>query len=68
MSYKSNNILGDQKYKKKFKKLKKVDESLNNLIVSLKGFSIVRKDYVLFQILNSLQDHVLELQNLLPWQ
>tara|TARA_B100000579_G_scaffold22647_1_gene15951 strand:- start:668 stop:1642 length:975 start_codon:yes stop_codon:yes gene_type:complete len=36
MSYKSNNILGDQKYKKKFKKLKKVDESLNNLIVSLK--------------------------------
>ena len=36
MNYKSNNILGDQKYKKKFKKLKKVDESLNNLIVSLK--------------------------------
>tara|TARA_B100000965_G_scaffold21346_1_gene16076 strand:+ start:19 stop:993 length:975 start_codon:yes stop_codon:yes gene_type:complete len=36
MSYKSNNILGDQKYKKKFKKLKKVEESLNNLIVSLK--------------------------------
>ena len=36
MSYKSNNILGDQKYKKKFKKLKKVDESLNDLIVSLK--------------------------------
>ena len=36
MSHKSNNILGDQKYKKKFKKLKKVDESLNNLIVSLK--------------------------------
>jgi 23S rRNA pseudouridine1911/1915/1917 synthase len=36
MSYKSNNIVGDQKYKKKFKKLKKVDESLNNLIVSLK--------------------------------
>ena len=36
MNYKSNNILGDQKYKKKFKKLKKVDESLNDLIVSLK--------------------------------
>ena len=36
MSYKSNNILGDQKYKKKFKKLKKVDERLNDLIVSLK--------------------------------
>ena len=36
MSYKSNNIVGDQKYKKKFKKLKKVDENLNNLIVSLK--------------------------------
>ena len=36
MSYKLNNIVGDQKYKKKFKKLKKVDENLNNLIVSLK--------------------------------
>ncbi len=36
MSHKSNNIVGDQKYKKKFKRLKKVDESLNNLIVSLK--------------------------------
>ncbi len=35
MSYKLNNIVGDQKYKKKFKKIKYVDENLKNLILNL---------------------------------
>ena len=35
MSYKGNNIVGDQKYKKKFKKIKYVDENLKNLILNL---------------------------------
>ena len=33
MSYKGNNILGDKKYKKKFKKIKNIDNKiLNNII------------------------------------
>ena len=32
MSYRGNNILGDKKYKKKFKKFKNIDEDLNNKI------------------------------------
>ena len=35
MSYKLNNIVGDQKYKKKFKKIEYVDENLKNLILNL---------------------------------
>tara|TARA_B100000427_G_scaffold252409_1_gene215729 strand:+ start:881 stop:1858 length:978 start_codon:yes stop_codon:yes gene_type:complete len=35
MSYKGNNILGDKKYKKKFKKLKKIDPELENSILNL---------------------------------
>ena len=35
MSNKGNNILGDQKYKKKFKKLKNIDEEVENSILSL---------------------------------
>ena len=35
MSYKGNNILGDKKYKKKFKKLKNIDKELENLILKL---------------------------------
>ena len=35
MSYKGNNILGDKKYKKKFKKIKNIDEDLNNKILKL---------------------------------
>ena len=35
MSYRSNNIVGDQKYKKKYKKIKNIDEDLRNLIVNL---------------------------------
>ncbi len=35
MSYKGNNILGDKKYKKKFKKIKNIDEELNNKILNL---------------------------------
>ena len=35
MSYKLNNIVGDQKYKKKFKKIKYIDENLKNLILNL---------------------------------
>ena len=35
MSYKGNNILGDKKYKKKFKKLKNISAELENLITKL---------------------------------
>ena len=35
MSYKGNNILGDQKYKKKFKKLKNIDPILNKYVTEL---------------------------------
>ena len=35
MSYKLNNIVGDQKYKKKFKKIRYIDENLKNLILNL---------------------------------
>ena len=35
MSHKGNNILGDKKYKKKFKKLKNIDKKLENLICKL---------------------------------
>jgi len=35
MSYKGNNILGDKKYKKKFKKFKNIDTNLENSILSL---------------------------------
>ena len=35
MSYKGNHILGDKKYKKKFKKFKNIDEDLNNKILNL---------------------------------
>ena len=35
MSYKGNNILGDKKYKKKFKKFKNIDEDLNDKILNL---------------------------------
>ena len=31
MSYKGNNILGDKKYKKKFKKLKNINKNRKNL-------------------------------------
>ena len=35
MSYKGNNILGDKKYKKKFKKFKNIDPKLEKLILNL---------------------------------
>jgi len=35
MSYKGNNILGDKKYKKKFKKFRNINDDLNNLIHKL---------------------------------
>ena len=35
MSYKGNNILGDKKYKKKFKKFKNIDEELEKAILKL---------------------------------
>jgi 23S rRNA pseudouridine1911/1915/1917 synthase len=35
MSYKGNNILGDQKYKKKFKKLKNIDPILKKYVTEL---------------------------------
>ncbi len=36
MSFKGNNILGDKKYKKKYKKLKNIDSNLETLILKLK--------------------------------
>ena len=35
MSYKGNNILGDKKYKKKFKKIKNIDLDLEQMILNL---------------------------------
>jgi len=35
MSYKGNNILGDKKYKKKFKKFKNIDSNLEDLLLKL---------------------------------
>ena len=35
MSYKGNNILGDKKYKKKFKKFKNINTDLNKAIIQL---------------------------------
>ena len=35
MSYKKNNILGDKKYKKKFKKIKNIDLELEKMILNL---------------------------------
>jgi 23S rRNA pseudouridine1911/1915/1917 synthase len=35
MSYKGNNILGDKKYKKKFKKLKNIDTGLEESLYKL---------------------------------
>ena len=35
MSYKGNNILGDKKYKKRFKKFKNIDPGLEDLILKL---------------------------------
>ena len=35
MSYKGNNILGDKKYKKKYKKLKNIDQNLEKYIIGL---------------------------------
>ena len=35
MSYKGNNILGDKKYKKKYKKIKNINQNLEKLIYNL---------------------------------
>ena len=35
MSYKGNNILGDKKYKKKFKKLKNINKDIEKTILNL---------------------------------
>ena len=35
MNYLGNSIVGDDKYKKRFKKIKDIDEELNNLLISL---------------------------------
>ena len=35
MSYKGNNILGDKKYKKKFKKFKNIDTEIEGYILKL---------------------------------
>ena len=36
MSYKGNNIVGDQKYKKKFKKIKNINVTLEKKLINLK--------------------------------
>ena len=35
MNYLGNSIVGDDKYKKKFKKIKNIDKSLQNLLTNL---------------------------------
>ena len=35
MNYLGNNIVGDDKYKKKFKKIKNIDKKLESLLVNL---------------------------------
>ena len=35
MSYKGNNILGDKKYKKKFKKIKNIDENIRKYLIKM---------------------------------
>ena len=35
MNYLGNSIVGDDKYKKKFKKIKNVDKELNELLINL---------------------------------
>ena len=35
MNYLGNSIVGDDKYKKKFKKIKNIDLELNNLLIGL---------------------------------
>ena len=35
MNYLGNSIVGDDKYKKKFKKIKDIDQELNNLLIGL---------------------------------
>ena len=35
MNYLGNSIIGDDKYKKKFKKIKNVDKELNELLINL---------------------------------
>jgi len=35
MNYLGNSIVGDDKYKKKFKKIKNIDEELNDLLLGL---------------------------------
>ena len=35
MSYKGNNILGDKKYKKKYKKFKNINPSLKDILQNL---------------------------------
>ena len=35
MGYKGNNILGDKKYKKKFKKLKNIDPEIEDILSNL---------------------------------
>ena len=44
MSYKGNNILGDKKYKKKFKKFKNIDEELEKSILKLDRQFLHAKD------------------------
>jgi 23S rRNA pseudouridine1911/1915/1917 synthase len=43
MNYLGNSIVGDDKYKKKFKKIKDIDEDLNNLLIGLDDSSYMRK-------------------------
>ena len=35
MSFKGNNILGDKKYKKKFKKFKNINSELEEMLINL---------------------------------
>ena len=63
MSYKGNNILGDKKYKKKFKKFKNIDPYIENLILNLD------RQFLHAQILGFLHPHnskKIEFSSILP--
>ena len=63
MSYKGNNILGDKKYKRKFKKFKNIDPYIENLILNLD------RQFLHAQILGFLHPHnskKIEFSSILP--
>ncbi len=63
MSYKGNNILGDKKYKKKFKKIKNIDLDLEKIILNLNRQFLHAK---ILGIVHPKSGKVLEFTSILP--